>query len=39
MHYGQDKLPFVVRRSRRITKDSLFRGIMHLVPVFFNRDA
>ena len=28
------RLPFVVRRSRRITKDSSSRRIMHLVPVF-----
>ena len=29
-----DELPFVVRRSRRITKHSSSRRIMHLVPVF-----
>ena len=29
-----DELPFVVRRSRRISKESSFRRIMRLVPVF-----
>ena len=29
-----DELPFVVRGSRRITKDSSSRRIMRLVPVF-----
>ena len=29
-----DELPFVVRRSRRISKESSSRGIMRLVPVF-----
>ena len=29
-----DELPFVVRRSRRISKESSSRRIMHLVPVF-----
>ena len=29
-----DELPFVVRRSRRISKESSFRSIMRLVPVF-----
>ena len=36
---GPDERPFVACRSRRITKDSSSRGIMHLVPVFYNRDA
>ena len=29
-----DELPFVVRRSRRISKESSPRRIMRLVPVF-----
>ena len=29
-----DELPFIVRRSRRITNDSSSRRIMRLVPVF-----
>ena len=29
-----DELPFVVRRSRRISKESSSRRIMRLVPVF-----
>ena len=29
-----DELPFVVRRSRRISKESSSRRIMGLVPVF-----
>ena len=31
---GPDELPFVVRRSRRISKESSSRRIMRLVPVF-----
>ena len=31
---GLDELPFVVRRSRRISKESSSRRIMRLVPVF-----
>ena len=29
-----DEVPFVVRRSRRISKESLFRRITRIVPVF-----
>ena len=29
-----DELPFVVRRSRRISKESSSRSLMRLVPVF-----
>ena len=33
-HYSPNELPFVVRRSRRISKETSSRCIMHLVPVF-----